>query len=175
MIDSQHLRQGDLAKVAPGEYRGLHGREGLGIESRPCQHAGDPPQGIPSSLTHCSGRGAGAVAQQSPSQSEYDAADDVCTQNGGLDRQLDQAEVKQQVGTHHGDDDAGQHELDDGHVLQQQGAQLLVVAQYPPLLQQKTKQNTGDQAIEQITHWSPPPYSIRAIIIPPIKKHANEM
>ena len=63
----------------------------------------------------------------------------------------------EKINPHHPDHHTGEHELDDGHVQQTQGAELFVVAQHAPLLEQKTEEHSGHQPVEKHLHRSPPP------------------
>lgn len=158
MADTQNLGQGDLAKIPPGQGRGLHGRIGLGIEGRPAEHADDSPNGIPAPLAHRAQRGAGAVAQEPPADTENQTTGDHPTEYHRLDGQFCKPQVAEKVNADHAHEHGGEHELYYGHVNQAQGAQLSVVAKHPPFLQQEAEQNAGNQSVHEGCHLrSPPP------------------
>jgi hypothetical protein len=63
---------------------------------------------------------------------------------------LGQSQILQEINPHLAHQDAGEHELKDGHVLEAEGSQLSIIAEAPSLLQEKAKKHPGDQASYQV-------------------------
>eukprot|EP01022_Parablepharisma_sp_SALTPOND_P012612 TRINITY_DN1622_c0_g3_i1.p1 TRINITY_DN1622_c0_g3~~TRINITY_DN1622_c0_g3_i1.p1 ORF type:complete len:1033 (-),score=206.89 TRINITY_DN1622_c0_g3_i1:2650-5748(-) len=171
---TQGRGDGDFAQVSPCEHRGLERGIGLGIDRRAQNHAGHGPDSVQSAFAQGCCGSAGAVAHQSPAQAKDKPADDVGANDGGFEGQGDYIRRDQRVYAHCGDHDGGEHELNDGHVLEPQRQELLVVAGHAGSLQEHAKEDAGDQSYEK-RHGYFPLYTMRAMTRPPMKKHTRAM
>jgi hypothetical protein len=109
-------------------------------------------------------------------KTENQAADNRGPQDCRFDGQLDQAQVLEQVDPHTADKDCRQHELQNRHIHQAQGTNLLVVSQHLPPLQKKAKQNPGNQTVKKlIRSFFTSRYKRLALTIPPMKKQNSAM
>jgi hypothetical protein len=109
-------------------------------------------------------------------KTENQAADNRGSQNSRFDGQLDQAQILEQVDPHTADKDCRQHKLQNRHIHQTQGTNLLIVSQHLPPLQKKAEQNSGNQTVKKLTgHFLPPWYKRLALTIPPMKKQNSAM
>lgn len=152
VVDAQDLRQGDLPQISPGKDRRFQGRIGLGKNGGPREHPQDTPKAIPSTLPQCPGRGPWAVAEQTPSHSEDKAAQDIASQNRGFYGELDQTKIQEEINTDHTDQDAREHEFDDGHIQESEGTDLLVVSNDPGLLHKEAKEYAGYKTVNDCFH-----------------------
>ncbi len=149
VVDAEGVSQRDFAEVAPCIHVGLQVRVRVGKQGCARKHAEDARQGVHTAFTQRTCRGAGAVSDQAPAEAEEQTAHDIRAENGGLEGQLHHAEFLQQVDADHGHDDVGEHELDDGHVLEAKGPELLVVAKHARLLEQKAEDDSGQDSVYQ--------------------------
>ena len=56
----------------------------------------------------------------------------------------------EEIDAYHAHENAGDHELDNGHVHETQGAYLLVVSQDSRLLEEEAEKDAGDQTVNYV-------------------------
>ena len=146
------MGKGDFPQITPCEDRLF--QKGIGLCVKPCayQHPKNTPERIKTSFPERSKGGSRAVTQKPPADSEEQPSQDDASQQGGFYGELNQTQVFQHVSAYHGHEDRGEHELDNGHIHQPKGAELLVVANDPGLLKQKTEKDLCDETVKDHLH-----------------------
>ena len=113
---------------------------------------------MPSTFRHGADRRAGTEAHERPTGTEQGAADQIRSDESSFYLERDDTEADEQVDANHSNNDGREHELEDRHVSEQHGANLLFKSQHTSLLQQDAKNDSSSEPEYQFPIHSDAPF-----------------